>query len=343
MVQIVDDLRDVFAKRESPDLASRKPTYVKACLFEIADAENLERFAALEGRLPESLAEIRQFLHDLGIVERCAETLEELRRAIHRIVACTGNHSAYHRLFLSLVDRLASSVYVPPEIEETKRRFEAAGGFHDAVREAVFAFIERMAPHGPPVAPVLAPWQHPHYLYEPSSGTIYYPDLEELADEVAPFQAELLGSNDLDEVTELLRGQLPAVLAHEMFHRWRHANGRLTSDSWHEEYAANRLAVGYVRRFSPETLARSLALAERVLGRFEDRLGNEVGKLLSECETPRAEGRDYGMDLLDAAIVHLEMVRRLARQPLDLEADVLALLNRKAEPEPPARATAGLV
>jgi hypothetical protein len=304
--------------------------------MEMADAERCAQFAALERQLPASLPQVRELLYDAGVVERCAETLEDLRREIHLSIATTGNCGAYHRVFLSVVDRLAATVYVPPEVEETARRFAPHGGIHDSVQDAIGAFQERMGLHGSPPAPSLAPWQYPHYLYEPAKEAIYYPDLEGLAEEILPFQAELLGSSDAGEVLELMRAQLPAVLAHEMFHRWRHASGRMTNDSWHEEYAANRLAVSYVRRFSPTTLERTIELADRVLSRFSDRLDAGVLQLLSECEAPLAEGRAYGMDLLSTAVVHLEMVRRLAQLPLNLEADIATFLS--AEPMPSRRA-----
>ena len=70
--------------------------------------------------------------------------------------------------------------------------------------------------------------------------------------------------SDMTEVTRILWEQVPAVLAHEMFHYWRHVAGCITEDYWHEEWAANQLAVAYARQYANDVLVASVQLAERI-------------------------------------------------------------------------------
>jgi geranylgeranyl pyrophosphate synthase len=329
MLQVIDDLGDIFGKSESPDLAARKATYPYACFLEVATATQIEEFRALRARLPGSLREIRRLLYDSGAVERSARALERLRRSVHAEVLGTQNYGSQQRMLLAIVDRLAQKVYEPEPIAETRDRFAPRGVFHDAVRDELAAFLQRMGPFEPPPAPSPEPWHLPQYMYEATRSVVYYPDLDDLADEVAPFQAELLGTSE-EEAVSLLREQLQAVLAHEMFHYWRDRAGRLTNDKWHEEYAANRLALGYVRRFCPEALERALALADRILPRFEAFRDATVQELLDDFVTPRPGGREYGMDPQKAAIVQLEMLRRLVRTKTDLDADVAMFLGSRS-------------
>jgi hypothetical protein len=180
------------------------------------------------------------------------------------------------------------------------------------VREERDAFLARMRRrgHGAPPAPSLRPWHNAHWLYVPSRDTIFYPDVDGLAEEVLPFQAYLLGTGDLTEARAAVERQLPAVIAHEMFHAWREAAGRMTDDHWHEEWAANRLAVAYAREHAPETLAHTDALCRRVVTRFADRLDDRAEAVLARCSAAGGHA-GYGMDLLGTAVVTLEMVRRL--------------------------------
>jgi hypothetical protein len=273
------------------------------------------------------LPQLRRLLHGSGTVERCAEAIEALRVSIYQAVAATGNPSAAHRLLLRLVDGLAQTIYEPPPVAQTSEWSTPMGGFHDAVRAEARRFLERMEPFQPPPLPSFVPWHLPHYLYESSRRTVYYPDLDGLPEEIVPFQAELLGTSSQARTLDVLHAQLPAVLAHELFHDWRDVSGRLTRDSWHEEYAANRLAVSYVKRFCPDTLERTLSLADEVLERFAPAMDEGLLQTLARSEQPTANATGYGMDMKQAALVHLEMVRRLALRTTPLEVDVDDLLT----------------
>jgi geranylgeranyl pyrophosphate synthase len=326
LVQIVDDLRDIFGKDVSPDLATAKITYPIACFRVRGSHEKLERFDALVAALPDSLPRIRDLMYEVGVVEDCAVMLERLRRDIHHAVVATSNTSAHHRLLLSVVDGLVSTVYDPDPIAGSAPLWQPRGGWHDVVRAELERFVVRTRPLGLPEPPRLEPWHLPHYLYESTRNVVYYPDLEELGDQILPFQAELLGTRDLEEVWKIMCDQLPAVLAHEMFHFWRNAAGRLTRDSWHEEYAANRLAVGYAQRFCPASLQGALDLARRTRERFPHLLDAEALAILKRCASYQADA-GYGMEMLQTAVVHLEMVTRLADELRDFEADLEALVQ----------------
>ncbi len=328
-IQIRDDLRDVFGREVSPDLTTGKVTYPVACLHEAGEPALAAELARLVEALPESMSEIRSLFYRAGVVARCAEKMEELRAGMHRAIASTGNTSAYLRTLLAVCDGLATSVYAPPPVRASRALFEPRTRFDRLVRREVERFSSRMGPHGFPGPPTFTPWQAPHWMYAPDQETIFYPDVDGLPDEILPFQASLLGQRDLRDTARVLEAQLPAVVAHELFHYWRDVAGRLTHDHWHEEWAANRLAVAYVAEFSPATLAGSVALADRVLRRFGRALEAPALSILDRCQVHVADDPDYGMSPMEVALLTLEMVRRLARAPAALPGALAELLGTR--------------
>ena len=115
-----------------------------------------------------------------------------------------------------------------------------------------------------------------------------------------------------------------------MFHHWRHQNGRLTQDHWHEEWVANRLAVAYVREHDPRAWACSLELADRVVRRWSRLLDLRVQRVLQTCGTYDPGAKGYAMSLMSMAVVTLEMVRRLSRSGTGLDALVRQLLTPRS-------------
>jgi len=309
-IQVRDDLRDIFGKPLSPDLVAQKHTYPLACLLESGTREEREALAKLLGELPGSMDALRSLFYRSGAVEKTAEKLEELRASIHESVAATERQGAPFRILLELVDGLAAAVYEPSPVEATTRLYAPTKGFHGRVRREQERFIERMSAYGVAPRPKLRPWRHPHWMYEPETQTIHYPDLEDLRLEVVPFQASLLGVDDLEEVASIMERQMPLVLAHEMFHAWRHSAGRLSEDHWHEEWAANQLSVAYGAQHARAALRSAVSLAARVLERHAERSDLDFDEVLSRCPT-RGEARGYGLDMLGVALVTLEMVRRI--------------------------------
>ena len=320
LVQVRDDLRDIFGKQSSPDLKTAKVTYPVSCYLAKASPAAVDHFEQLVARLPESLDALRSLLYESGAVEASALELERCRAAIHERVAGIGKGAA-HRTLLDMADGIAETVYAPPRLHATLHFWRPRGPWHDAVHRELSVFMERMQWLGCPTPPELRPWHLSQWTYDADRKTIFYPDVEGQPEEVLPFQAELLGTSDISEVDRIMRRQLPAVLAHEMFHFWRDAARRLTRDHWHEEWAANRLAVAYLGRHAPEILKDSLALARSVVDRFPGAINAHAERILGRCGSASAQSLGYEVEMLETALIGLEMVLRLAGQSEDL-ADV---------------------
>lgn len=337
LVQIVDDLRDIYGKRRSPDLAAGRVTYPVACFFERATPDERARFERLRSELPASLPALRRALYDAGAVARSAQALEAARARIHAEIAATGNRSAYHRTLLEVVDGLVSRVYLPRPVEASRALFQPAGPWHDEVARMASRFRARLAAFAPPPTPRLSPWHQPPWVYDAARRVIQYPDLGEQAGEVAPFQAELLGTDDLEAVTRLLVAQAPAVLAHELFHAWRDAAGRLGGDHWHEEWCANRLTVAYCREHEPAALERVRELVARVLSRQPaPEAAREAVARSREEGAAAGYGPGRGMDLRTMALAHLVMLEELLDAPLSLSDEI----GRWLAPAAPERRSA---
>jgi geranylgeranyl pyrophosphate synthase len=328
MAQIVDDLRDIYGKSESPDLATDKLSYPVACLREQGTKEQFDRFVELRAQHPQSLPAIRELLYEAGVVEHCALTIDELRTLIHEQVAQMPNQGSAHRMLLSIVDSLARSLYEPESVASTARLWQPVGGFHDSVRSARDRFVERVVPAMAANPPRLEPWHLPHYLYEPSSDVIYYPDVDGLPEEVLPFHAELYGLDDPARVVDTLSAQAPAMIAHEMFHCLRHRAGRLTEDDWHEEYVANRLAVGYLERFEPAVLTAVQEQLQTLAGRHSLTAAGRA--ILERCAGRRPVTSGYGVGALETATVHAHMIIAFLERPGRFEADLDGLLGSRS-------------
>lgn len=341
LVQVLDDVRDVYGKRRSPDLETGKVTYPLACFLERASDEQRQRFDALKHALPESLPEIRTLLYGSGALREVARTMDGLRRAIHYEVASLGLEAATLRLLLTVIDQLVEPVYTPKPVAETAALRAPNHGFHGYVQRLAREQGERLVALGMPAAPPLVPWHLPHWMYDSRRRVIFYPDIEGLPEETLPFQAALLGQPDLAEVQQLMWRQAPAVLAHELFHHYRHRAGLLSSDMWHEELVANTLAIAYSARYEPAALVGGVELADRILARPEQALSAAALQVLHDvldpARTPR-ENSGYGLDLQQTALVQLAMVRALARQPEPLELVVQRWLG--AAPTEPGYANA---
>jgi geranylgeranyl pyrophosphate synthase len=322
LVQVLDDVRDVYGKRRSPDLETDKLTYPLACFVETASEAQRQQLATLKQRLPDSLGEIRQLLYDSGTLRRVARSMEGFRRAVHHELAWLGEDAATLRLLLLVIDQLVEGIYTPKPISETAQLRAPGTGWHAHVRRLASELEQRLRPLGAPATPPLVPWHQPQWMYDKQRGVIFYPDIEGLPEETLPFQAALLGEPDLERVAALVWRQAPAVMAHELFHHYRDSLGLLSSDMWHEELVANSLAIAYAARYEPAAVAGGVELANRILGRAEHRLSPEAERILSELLEPGRQlqqNTGYGVDLMQTALIQLAMIRKLAEQPQDLQ------------------------
>jgi hypothetical protein len=329
LVQVLDDVRDVFGKQRSPDLETGKMTYPLACFIERAGEPERQRFLALKSALPESLREIRALFYETGALRDVARSMDQFRRAVHQQVAAFEEDAATHRLLLLVVDQLVEAIYAPEPVPETAELRAPRFGWHAHVQRIARDFAERLRVLGAPATPPLVPWHAPQFMYDKRRRVIFYPDIEGLAEETLPFQAALLGEPDLGKVAELMWRQAPAVMAHELFHHFRDATGRLSQDMWLEELVANTLAVSYAVRYEPSAIAGGVELATRVLARPEHQLSSQAKSLLAKLLDPErpSVASGYGLDLHQTALVQLAMIRELAAAPEDLSHAMSRLLG----------------
>lgn len=333
LVQIVDDIRDIFGKSLSPDLATGKATYPLACFKECATPHQLEQLDRLRSKLPDSLKEIRTLLYESGAIQRAAETIERLREGIHQELAAIGNTSASQRTWLYIFEPLASAIYKTPKLESSRSILQPNGPWHCFIREVAQELHTSLSNFDPPDLPLLLPWHLPQWMYDPQRKTIFYPDIEGQPEEVLPFQAELLGIQDLCLVQTLIKNQAPILMAHEFFHYWRDASGNLSQDSWFEEWAAHRLAIAHTKAHHPALMSETIALAERVLKHHPEGIskrGNEIlASFLSSDYAPRKEAIGYGVTLSEVGLIQLAMAIQLYQEELELEQVIVALLPEK--------------
>ena len=330
LVQVLDDVRDVYGKRRSPDLETGKVTYPLACFLERASPVEQQQLVELKQRLPETLGEIRQLLYQTGTLRHVAGSMDGFRRAIHHELALLGETGGTLRLLLLVVDQLVESVYMPKPVAETAFLRAPRDGWHARVQGLAADFFENLRHLGAPATPPLVPWHQPQWMYDKSRGVIFYPDIEGLPEETLPFQAALLGEPDLTKVAALIFRQAPAVMAHELFHHYRDAVGLLSHDMWHEELVANTLAIAYSARYEPEAVAGGVELAHRVLARPEHRLSEQAQRTLKDLLDPERKPQPhagYGLDMHQTALVQLAMIRELGRAPEDLERALTRLLR----------------
>ncbi|RCJ42389.1 hypothetical protein A6770_35065 [Nostoc minutum NIES-26] len=330
LLQVVDDTRDIFGKRFSPDLATKKITYPLACFLEMASADQKAQYEKLIANLPSSLKEIRALIYNSRAIKRCAETIERLRLSIHDELAATGNTCAAHRTLLHIVDTLAGSLYVIPAVESSRSILQPEGLWHQRVKELALELTANLKAFNPPPVPLLLPWHLPQWMYDPKRKAIYYPDLEEQPEEIIPLQAAFMQTEDLEAVRSGLISQAPVIMAHEFFHYWRDFSGNLTRDYWFEEWAANRLAIAYVKIYYPELIAETLALANQVLKLYLSSMSHSAQQILEKFFVPGYKGREnptgYEVNLTEIALIQLAMCQRLYAEELSLEQAVCQFL-----------------
>lgn len=326
MVQVVDDLRDIFGKAISPDLVSGKMTYPIACFFESATEEQKARLEAGLAAMPASMRQIRATLYEAGAVQRSADTVERFRLDCHRALAALGSAAPTHRIWLHLVDSLAGNLYEVSLVEESRLIYSPEGKWHETVRLLARDLVTNLAQFAPPALPALLTWHRPQWMYDPGRRVIFYPDLEGQAEEVLPLQSALMGVDDLATVRGVLEALAPVVMAHEYFHYWRDASSLLSGDAWYEEWVANRLAVAYVAAYHPELRTKTLDLANQVLRLHPEGIstrGQEIlTRMLGPDFQPHSQPRGYEVDLSEMALIQLVMVTHLYREDLSLESEI---------------------
>lgn len=333
LVQLVDDVRDIFGKDRSPDLEGNKTTYPVAVFLDGADDAGIRRFEDLRARLPAGLEEIEQLFYEAGVVDRCAEAIEKERKGLHNLLASTGLHGPGHRMWLHIADALAASVYEIPMLECSKEILLPEGDWHERVREAAAEVHRNLAGASLPPPPALVPWHGREWVFVPEQKRIYYSDLQDQADEILPVQAATLGCSH-EEAMGILRRTIPAVTAHELFHYWRWATGSITENMWLEEWAANRLAAAYLTRIDPDLARETLEVTRRISKTSDVELCAEAAAILAELveqnERTPPEPRGYGMDTTQMILLQASMLEEIHSARLDLDTELSRWLPESA-------------
>jgi geranylgeranyl pyrophosphate synthase len=320
IVQIVDDVRDMFGSDVSSDLRDDKATYPRFCLYELLSEAGWAEYRDLVEHCDtaEGLDRVRAIYHDSGALDLCAEKMDELRQEVHTLVSRLPNPGAYHRLLLEIVDALSGTLYEPEELDVSAPVRAVEGPLAKRLRREACGFMDHVD-WGDGEAPALRPWHLPFFLFSPSERRIYFPDLDGLAPEILPFYAELLGTT-LSDVEQLVPQIAPFFMAHEHVHARRCELGLLTDDTWHEEVLANAYALAYVSEHAPEVAEALLQYAERLLGASapSPALREQAERLLEEgLVGPAPEGRDYGHSAVESAQIYALHLTLLPE--LDLE------------------------
>lgn len=310
LVQIVDDLRDLYAKAKSPDLMTGKLTYPLACFREYAGDVELRRFESLVAGLPGSLQDIGELLYESGAVEQCALTLERLRHEIHAELAAIGNVHGGQRVLVRIVDDLCQTVYAADNLDAGSESWGSGGAFHTRLTKLRSQFEDNVAAWEPPTLPSWVPWQQAHFFSQPELGICFYPDVDDLPEEVLGIHAQLLGTNDVGAAIALHR-DAEYFVAHEMFHCWRHAADVVSDDHWHEEYVCDRLALGYLAHFRPQVLDALLRSATEIVRRYEGVVAEECRALALEAAEP-SDARQCALDHQQTALWHALVVMQVA-------------------------------
>lgn len=330
LIQMVDDLRDIFGKSVSPDLMAGRLTYPVACFYAVASPEQVATFQTMSASLPGSLKAIRKLLYESGAVQKVAEEIERSRIRVHEHLAATGNACAAHRNWLFVADGLAGAVYRPPLLACSRFIQQPDGHWYRRVQELTDQFAADLKPYGPPPVPPLIPWHQPQFMYEPQREVIFYPDVEGQPEQILPFYGDIMHMEDPQSIRAVYEAHLPSILAHELFHHWRDVSGRLTQDAWYEEWVAVLLQVAYLKEFHRELLADALVLADRILARNPDGISDKGREILESLFIPglhpSRDAAGYGVDIKEAALIQTALSKRLHDEVIPLRQAVGQLL-----------------
>ncbi len=317
-VQVIDDIRDLVADEESVDLRAQTATYPLACFFERATHASTKLMMSFLREGQDARDQICSLLEGAGVFDQCALAVESHRKRIYSLLREGEAVGPYVKLLTSIVDQLAGALYLPEPIEN-EVRVNLEGSYAQVVHRSAQDFAQRTRFVEGEALPRFVPWHMPIFLYRPDETAIYFSDMDQLPEEVLPFHERLLG--DHPSVREELEKCVPFVVAHELVHAWRDRVGLLSSDSWHEEYVANAVALSYVARFEPRAL-RAVVKCSRLMLLRTSGTAFQDGALVKARDFTRDEGDvDYDCSPEEAALIHARMILELnsSSEPLELQ------------------------
>lgn len=320
--QIVDDIKDIYGKKLSPDLITNKITYPIACFLECATKEEIFTFNKLKKELPNSMKEIRELIYNSGAIKKSSETIETLRKTVHKELATMNNYAPSVRIILYIIDSLSSSIYKIPLLKETQFILHPDGKWYEHVDKIATTFLNDMKDFSPPKKPLLSPWHLPQWMYEPKRNIIFYSDIEGYPEEILPIHSEFMVISDLEKVKEIIKTLSPLLMVHELFHYWRKKSGRLTKDYWYEEWVANILTIAYTRKFSPDLFDKAKLVLKNILSNKDDltHKGKEIlASFFKSDYKPCSNLLGYEVDLNEMNIIQLYMINKLYDQDFNLD------------------------
>lgn len=317
LIQIFDDVNDVFGKSFSPDLATNKMTYLLSTFNEIADEILKEKLDSLLKDLPGSMDEIRQLFYKSGTIKRCAEQIELLRVEIHRDLTTISATASTHRNWLYVVDMMSSQFYHPPIVEYSKPLIQPNGPWYNKINGLANEFVRVMEDFGAPPLPPLIPWHLSHWAYLPNRKAIFYPDLEGQNLEVLLPIASMLKTDDFAVLTQMVGVLAPAVLAHELFHYWRDFTGMLTLDFWFEEWVAFALTTAFLNKHYQLLVDEAISVVDKVLALNHAGISNkgyEIVEYLFETNyKPETKTAGYGFDIIETGLIELLILQKMLK------------------------------
>lgn len=328
--QIIDDIKDIYGKKLSPDLLTNKITYPIACFLESATREDIFTFNELKKELPNSMREIRDLIYNSATIKKASETIETLRKSIHKELASMNSYTPSVRIILYIIDSLASSIYKVPFLKETQFILQPNGGWYSYVETLENSFFDNMKIFNPPQKPILLPWHSPQWMYDPKRNIIFYSDIEGQPEEILPIHSEFMGITNMELVKEIVKMLSPLLMAHEIFHYWRKKSGKLTKDYWYEEWVANILAIAYTIKFSPDLLNETKLVLKNILSNKKENLSNKGKEILDRFfeldYNPSPNILGYEVDLNEMNLIQLYMINKLCKQDFCLEENIRKFL-----------------
>lgn len=328
--QLVDDIRDIFGKKISPDLLTDKVTYPIACFLELSNEEQIKKFHLLKKDLPHSLKEIRKLLYDSGSVKKVSETIESLRVDINNDLLSLKMNNPNIRTMLYMIDAFASSIYKTPIIESSRHILQPDREWDKYIKNIFDTFFVNMEKYNPPPKIELFPWHLPQWMYEPKRNLIFYSDIEGQHQEIIPFHIKSVGIDDYDFVKDLVVSEAPLVMSHELFHYWRSYIGKLTKDYWYEEYVANSLSVSYIMDFYPDLYLKSKSLINKIVESSKIKLSEDSNKILNRLISENLDidyqDAQYNVDIEQMSLIHLKLLNHIFQKEFSLDKNIIRFL-----------------
>lgn len=320
--QIVDDIRDIYGKKTSPDLLTNKVTYPISCFLEIAESKDISKFENLKNNLPNSISDIRSLLYISGAIKKSCEMIEDSRQTIYKTLHYLGINDPIVKPLLFLIDSFSSSVYNIPILPEDLYFVEKKGEWNNYLNNLLDLFFDNMKNYNPPPKIKITSWHLPHWMYEPKRNIILYPDLDGLPEEILPIHSHIFENNDLNFVKKVLFEEAPFTISHEIFHYWRKYFSLLTNDYWYEEYVANSLSTSYIKKFLPDIYVKTKLLLDSLIIYKEKYYDSEMELLINNISDPKYQvsyNPNYKLDPNKMFIVHIFMMKKIYEQDISLE------------------------